>query len=174
MQDIRTIVSKTARLGWVIAAFCPLAAWAAMADDIQQLDPRVKIIADHYGGAFPGDEDTEDFKAFLSLVLQKRLVVKISGFERLYNGHDDGMNALERITKAIVKAGPDQIIYGSDWPHTQLGVSRQGKTDEQRLTDVEGFRNVPNTHHIQTLRAWIPDDGVWQKLFVTNAEALFQ
>ena len=59
-------------------------------------------------------------------------------------------------------------------PHTQLGVSRKGKTDQQRLDDIEGFRDVPDDIHIQVLREWITDDATWQKLFVTNSEKLFR
>ena len=173
MDDIRTLSTKTARLGWVISIFCPLAAWATMAEDIRRLDPHTKIIADHFGAAFPGSEQTEDFRIFLELVREKKLYVKVSGLERLYHRHTNGMDSLEPIAKAIFEAGPDQIIFGTDWPHTGLGVERQGKTDEQRLEEVEGFRDVPDPDHIRKLREWITDDDIWHKLFVTNAESLF-
>ena len=84
------------------------------------------------------------------------------------------MNAIEPISNAILKAGPDQVIFGTDWPHTQLGVSRRGKTDEQRLRDVEGYRDVDDAAHIRKLREFIQDDALWQKLFVSNAERLFR
>ena len=173
IDDIRALSTKTARLGWVISIFCPLGAWAAMAEDIRTLNTSTKLIADHFGAAFPGSEQTEDFQTFLDLVREKRVYVKISGFERLYHGHTSGMDALEPIAKAIFEAGPDQVIFGTDWPHTGLGVDRQGKTDEQRLTEVEGFRTVPDSDHIRKLREWITDDEIWDKLFVTNAEKLF-
>lgn len=147
-----------------------------MAEQIRNMDPRVKMIADHFGGTFPGEEKTPEFTTFLELVREGRLSVKVSGFERLYQGHGtgrEGMRAIEPIVKAIVAAGPGHIIYGSDWPHTQLGVARKGKTDQQRLTDIEGFRDVPDDVHIEVLREWITDDEVWQKLFVTNSEKIF-
>ena len=173
INNIKAISSKTARVGWVISIFCPLAAWAAMADDLRQLDPRTKIIADHFGAAFPGSENTVDFRTFLKLIREKKIYVKISAFERLYHGHAKGMDALEPIAKAILDAGPDQVIFGTDWPHTGLGVARQGKNDEQRLNDVEGFRDVPDAEHIRKLQQWITDDEVWHKLFVSNPEKLF-
>jgi predicted TIM-barrel fold metal-dependent hydrolase len=173
INDIKAISTKTARLGWIIGIFCPLAAWAAMAADLRRLDPRTKIVADHFGAAFPGMERTEEFKVLLELVREKRIYVKISGFERLYDGNSNGIDALEPIAKAIFELGPDQILFGTDWPHTGLGVARQGKTDEQRLNEVEEFRDVPDAEHIRKLREWIPGDEVWQKLFVSNAEKLF-
>lgn len=174
INELRTVASRIARLGWVVGIFCPLATWAAMAEDIRQMNPQVKIVADHFGGTFPGDEDTEKFRSFLQLIRDKKISVKISGFERLYHGHEKGMAAIEPIAKAIFEAGPDQVVFGTDWPHTGLGVSRMGKTDEQRLNDIEGFRDVPDAEHIRTLRRWIEDDELWEKLFVTNPKQLFQ
>lgn len=171
---VRGLASRLARLGWAIGIFCPVSAWAAMADLIRnEIDPRIKMVADHMGGTFPGEENTEDFKVFLELVREKRVFVKISGFERLYHGFENGMESVKPIATAIIEAGPDQIVFGTDWPHTQLGVSRKGKTDEQRLNDIEGFREVDDTGHIRKLREWIPDDETWQKLWVKNPEKLF-
>lgn len=174
IKKVRALASRLARLEWAIGIFCPISAWAAMADLIRdEIDPRVKIVADHMGGTFPGEEDTEDFETFLELVGEKKVFVKISGFERLYHGHENGMESVKPIAKAIIEAGPDQIVFGTDWPHTQLGVTRKGKTDEQRLNDIEEFREVDDTGHIRKLREWITDDETWQKLWVTNPERLF-
>jgi predicted TIM-barrel fold metal-dependent hydrolase len=173
IKKVKALADRLARLGWVIGVFCPLPAWAAMADMIRGLDPRIKIVADHLGSTFPGDEKSPEFQTLLALIREKRLFVKVSGFERLYQGHAGGMDTLEETAKAIIEAGPDQIVFGTDWPHTQLGVTRKGKTDEQRLNEIEGFREVDDEGHIRKLREWIKDDAVWQKLFVTNPERIF-
>jgi hypothetical protein len=60
-----------------------------------------------------------------------------------------------------------------DWPHTQLGVSRKGKTDQQRLTDIEEFRVVDDVLHIKKLREWIPDEQTWVNLWCENPKRLF-
>lgn len=60
-----------------------------------------------------------------------------------------------------------------DWPHTQLGVSRKGKTDQQRLTEVEDFREVDDQMQIRTLRKWITDEETWQKLWCDTPRKLF-
>lgn len=173
IKRIRALEPRIARLGWVISIFCPLPAWAALADTIRGLDPRVKIIADHLGTAFPGSQDTPEFQVLLSLIRERRLFVKMSGFDRLSHGHQAGVESIAPIATAIIQAGPDQIIYGSDWPHTQLGITRSNKTDEQRLSEVEEFRAVDDDAHIQKLREWIPDDDTWRKLFIENPKRLF-
>ncbi|KUL84902.1 hypothetical protein ZTR_08205 [Talaromyces verruculosus] len=155
---VRGLASRLARLGWAIGIFCPVSAWAAMADLIRnEIDPRIKIIADHMG----------------ELVREKKVFVKISGSERLYHGFESGLENVKLIASAIIEAGPDQIVFGTDWPHTQLGVSGKGKDDEQRLNDIERFRDVDDTGHIRRLREWIPDEETWQKLWVKNPEKLF-
>jgi len=97
------------------------------------------MVADHFGGTFPGDEGLPEFATFLDMIREKKVWVKISGCERLFHRTEKGMAAIEPIVKSAVESGPDQIVYGSDWPHTQLGVARKGKTDKQRLEEVEGF-----------------------------------
>ncbi|KAH8903836.1 amidohydrolase 2 [Coniochaeta sp. PMI_546] len=174
-EKILAVAEKVARLAWVVDVFTDVKTWAAMAGLIRrELDMRVKLVADHCGGTFPGDEKSEDFEKFVQMVREGFLFVKLSGFDRLYPGHEGGMDAMEPIVKAIVEANPKRILYGSDWPHTQLGVSRKGKSDDQRLKDIEGFRDVDDEMHIRTLRKWIPDNETWQNLWVNNPKQVFE
>ncbi|KAH8670793.1 hypothetical protein BX600DRAFT_537109 [Xylariales sp. PMI_506] len=173
-SNILDAARRIARLGWVVDVFSDVRTWAALDSVVRnELDPRVKLVADHFGGAFPGDETSNEFQKFLGLIRDGYVYVKLSGFERLYHGHDKGIDTLEPIAKAIIGAGPERILYGSDWPHTQLGVSRKGKTDQQRLTDIEGFRSVDDDLHIRKLRSWISSDAVWHNLWVENPKRLF-
>ncbi|PYH89945.1 amidohydrolase 2 [Aspergillus ellipticus CBS 707.79] len=174
IRKVSALASRLGRLGWAIGIFCPVSAWAAMADTIRGMDPRIQMVADHFGGTFPGEETSAEFATFLELVREKRVWVKVSGFERLYHGHEGKMQAIEPIAKAVFAAGPDRIVFGTDWPHTQLGVTRKGKTDQQRIEEVEGFREVPDAEHIRTLREWIPDEETWLDLWVRNPARLFQ
>jgi hypothetical protein len=66
------------------------------------------------------------------------------------------------------------LTTSTDWPHTQLGVSRKGKSDDQRLKDVEDFREVDDEMQIRTLRKWIPDEDTWRNLWVNNPEQVFE
>jgi predicted TIM-barrel fold metal-dependent hydrolase len=173
IEELAPLVQRLARLHWVIDIFCDVGTWAGMAPFIRNSDPNIKWVADHFGGTFPGQEKSTEFKIFLELVAEKRVSVKLSGFERLYHGHDEGIDALALPAKAIIDSGPDMIVYGSDWPHTQLGVSRMGKSQQQRLEEVEGFRKVSDLAHIRKLREWIPDEQTWHKLWVKNPQRLF-
>lgn len=133
-KKIKAASRRIARLGWIIDVFFDIHSWVTLDDVIRtELDPRVKLVADHLGGAFPGDKDPKSFEFFTRLVRDGFLYVKLSG---LYHGQESGMKSLEKIVKAIIVAGPETILYGSDWPHTQLGIARKGKTDQQRLEEV--------------------------------------
>ncbi|KAB5533535.1 hypothetical protein GE09DRAFT_363156 [Coniochaeta sp. 2T2.1] len=174
-EKILAVASRVARLAWVVDVFSDVKTWAGMADLIRrELDMRVKLVADHCGGTYPGDQEGEDFQKFLQMVREGFLFVKLSGFDRLYPGHEGGMEAMEPIVKRIVEANPKRILYGSDWPHTQLGVSRKGKSDDQRLKDVEDFRQVDDDMQIRTLRKWIADDETWRNLWVDNPNQVFE
>ncbi|KAJ5994606.1 amidohydrolase 2 [Penicillium sp. IBT 35674x] len=100
-KKIEALAHRLARLEWAIGVFCPVGAWAAMADMIRTMDPRVKMIADHFGGTFPGEENSPEFATFLDLVREKKVWVKVSGFERLYHGCETQMEAIEPITGPI-------------------------------------------------------------------------
>ncbi|KAF8856052.1 hypothetical protein BDZ45DRAFT_727665 [Acephala macrosclerotiorum] len=152
-KKVLHLATKLAGLEWVIGIFCDIRAWASMAEMIRtELDPRIKLVADHLGGTFPGEENLPEFQTFLDLIKEKCVYVKLSGFERLYHGHAGGINTITPIAEAIIKAGPDRIMFGTDWPHTQLGVTRKGKTEVQRLNDIEGFREVDDKGHVEILR----------------------
>jgi predicted TIM-barrel fold metal-dependent hydrolase len=100
IPKVKKLADRLGRLGWVIGIFC-------------ELDPRIKLVADHFGGTFPGEETGEEFKTFIELIREKRIYVKVSGFERLYHGHAGGMKAIEPIVRAVIEAGPDRIMFGT-------------------------------------------------------------
>ena len=172
IKKAKSLADRLARLNWVIDILTNVQTWDKMADAVRQMDPRVKIMAEHCGGAMPGDEELPEFKTFLELLREGRLYVKISSLERMYDGKPEGIEAATPIVAAIIKAGPDQIVYGSDWPHTQFGKTRKGKTPQQRL-EPEAHRDVDEAGTIQKLREWIPDEETWVKFWVTNPEKLF-
>jgi predicted TIM-barrel fold metal-dependent hydrolase len=114
IPKVKRLADRLGRLGWVIGIFCDIRAWAAMAPMIRtELDPRIKLFADHFWGTFPGEESGEESKTFIELIREKRIYVKVSGFERLYHGHVGGMKAIEPIVRAVIEAGPDRIMFGT-------------------------------------------------------------
>jgi predicted TIM-barrel fold metal-dependent hydrolase len=60
------------------------------------------------------------------------------------------------VARAYVKAAPERMVWGSDWPHPS---ERQVKPDDALLFDL--------------LADWAPDESVRHRILVQNAEALY-
>jgi predicted TIM-barrel fold metal-dependent hydrolase len=60
------------------------------------------------------------------------------------------------VARAYVKAAPERMVWGSDWPHPS---EQQVKPDDALLFDL--------------LTDWAPDETVRNRILVQNAEALY-
>ncbi|CAG9952992.1 unnamed protein product [Clonostachys rosea f. rosea IK726] len=173
-EKITYAAQRLNRLGWVIDLYMHPKAWAALAPTIEALPPSTKVVADHWAGFRSGGEDSPEFQVFLGLLRRQRVYIKLSAFERQYHGNDMGISSLDNMARAIIEAGPNRILFGSDWPNTALASDREGRTREERLTIVEDFRKVPHAEHVARLREWIRDEVVWRKFWIDNPAALFE
>jgi len=60
------------------------------------------------------------------------------------------------VARAYVKAAPERMVWGSDWPHPS---EQQAKPDDALLFDL--------------LTEWAPEEAVRHRILVQNAEALY-
>ncbi len=60
------------------------------------------------------------------------------------------------VAQAYVKAAPERLVWGSDWPHPS---ERETKPDDAILIDL--------------MLAWAPDEAVRNRIFVDNAATLY-
>jgi predicted TIM-barrel fold metal-dependent hydrolase len=60
------------------------------------------------------------------------------------------------VAQAYVKAAPERLVWGSDWPHPS---ERETKPDDAVLIDL--------------MLAWAPDEAVRNRIFVDNAAKLY-
>lgn len=82
------------------------------------------IIAEHMGHIrlpFTGEAE-KHFRAFLNLVRRFKLFVKVGALHRRFQ--PGAMSDLRAAIRAIADAAPEQLLWGSDWPHvdTQAGI----------------------------------------------------
>ena len=61
------------------------------------------------------------------------------------------------IAQAFVKAAPERMVWGSDWPHPSEAADR--KPDDARLFDL--------------LSEWAPDEATRHRILVENPTALY-
>jgi predicted TIM-barrel fold metal-dependent hydrolase len=91
------------------------------------------------------------------LIDKGRTWVKLSG---AYSNSKVGPPEYPEATKvaqAFVRAAPERLVWGSDWPHPGLPDGR--KPDDALLFDL--------------LSEWAPDEATRHRILVENPEALY-
>lgn len=179
--------------GWMIQLFVPGWSWdckdllaanltglsnvvVVLYDVIFRLP--VKVIADHLGGMLgptklPSDlhsapTSQPGFESLLSLARDARVYVKISGLYRMSTDISSNFHDLQPIVQTFAGEIPDQIIWGSDWPHTGDGHDRLRSCLEVK----EPFRVLDDVSILEQLHGWMGND-VYRKMLVENPTRLY-
>lgn len=114
-------------------------------------DLPVKIVFDHCAWPDPEQGETEGQTALERLLAEGQAWVKLSASYR----HTPDPRAL---IARLAQANPEQILWGSDWPHLMLGPAR--------MPDAGAELNL--------LLDAIPDTDTRQRLFVSNPVTLYR
>ncbi|MDF2464172.1 MAG: hypothetical protein K0Q43_2407 [Ramlibacter sp.] len=116
---------------------------------LQALADRIAlpIVIDHFGFPPPGGIPQE----LLSMLEQGRCWIKLSGAYRL--GVEE--SALKPVVRALAAANPERLLWGSDWPHTDLRETVHAAEWVDRLFD------------------WLPQPSFRLQLFAANPARLY-
>jgi predicted TIM-barrel fold metal-dependent hydrolase len=123
--------------------------WGAMEAFLSA--PPCPVVIDHFGRTPPGDA-SGGFESLLRAASRsERLWFKFSAPYRMA----EGIAAIcaETILRTV---GPERIIWGSDWPHTQF----------------EGRNSYADT--LAWLAEWVPDAGARNAILAGNLARLFR
>jgi predicted TIM-barrel fold metal-dependent hydrolase len=162
-QTVETLRGKSL----IIQVYAALSILDELADRIRnQPHP---VIIDHFGlaKAVSGPEQP-GMPALLAMMQSGKVFVKLSGpyqISLLKPHYSDTVG----IARALVDAAPDQVIWGSDWPHT--GGSE--RSADAKPTDIEHFRTEDEGHNFGLVKDWAQDSLNRSKLLVSNATKLF-
>jgi 2-pyrone-4,6-dicarboxylate lactonase len=117
---------------------------------------RLPIVIDHMGNidAISG-LNQPGFQLLCKLLAEGRLWVKVSGAYRISTRYPDYPDA-RAFHAALVKANPQQVIWGSDWPHPRLD---EEMPDDGLLLDL--------------FNAWTPDAALRKTILVANPARLY-
>ncbi|HVJ53019.1 MAG TPA: amidohydrolase family protein [Aliidongia sp.] len=153
--DVAKILAPAmADLGWHIQLWIDVKDLPDTLPELQRLP--VPVVFDHMGrtDATKGTE-TAGFQALLRLVGEGGCWVKMSGAHRLSNEWPD--YAIARpFHEALVRANPDRLVWGTDWPHPR----------------IEG--EMPNAGHLLDLfQEWTPDPDIRQRILARNPARLY-
>lgn len=131
------------------------------ASELPTVMPRLKewkrpIVLDHYALAKASEGVAgAGFHAVCRYLSEGRIWVKLSGAYRISDAYPDYAD-VRPLHEALVNANPDQLLWGSDWPHPRLA------------------ENMPDDGHLLDLfNAWTPDEATRSKILVSNAERLY-
>jgi 2-pyrone-4,6-dicarboxylate lactonase len=91
------------------------------------------LVIDHLGHFDPGRAaQSSGWRDLLALVREGRAWVKLSGAYRLSRDRSR-FEDLRPLVDALVQANPDQLVWGSDWPHPAISAPMH---NDGRLADL--------------------------------------
>jgi predicted TIM-barrel fold metal-dependent hydrolase len=100
--------------------------------------------------------DHPSFMALLALLADGVCWVKLSGAYRVSSCYPDYPDA-QAFHAALVRANPERLVWGSDWPHPQVEAEK-----------------MPNDGHLLDLfNAWTPDPATRALILVSNPARLY-
>ena len=144
-------------LGWHAQFWVDWQSFPRFAPQLADISRDLPIVIDHMLNidAVAGI-DHPSFLALLRLLGDGFCWVKLSGAYRLSQAYPDYPDA-RPFHSALLRANPDQLIWGTDWPHPQV---------------ARGL--MPNDGHLLDLfNAWTPDTDTQHRILVQNPAKLY-
>jgi len=115
-----------------------------------------KVVVDHFGRPNSHVEGSDGgFEWLLTQAATGRVWVKLAAAYRSWN-EEDGMQSATAATALLAHFGPERLVWGSDWPHTQ---------HRDRASFVSAQR---------ALDRWIPDPDARLRILRDTPAALFR
>ncbi|WP_263618534.1 amidohydrolase family protein [Ruegeria marisrubri] len=155
MAELRSIADKIAPLGWHLQALLDISTFPDPYTYFSNLP--VQTVFDHMGH-FPVAKGTgtEGFQALLALMHEGKAWTKLSGAYRITGKAAPQYDDVTPIARALIAANPDQVVYGTDWPHPHIPVAMPNDGD---LLDA--------------LIDWAPDAATRRAILTDNPARLY-
>jgi predicted TIM-barrel fold metal-dependent hydrolase len=141
--------------GWQVEVHCEARDLAGFVGPL--VEAGVNVVVDHFGRPDPAlGIDDPGFRYLLSASASRRVWVKLSGAYR--NGAGGRGEAIARAAIPLLRNafGPERLLWGSDWPHTQF---------EESITYASTVSQV---------KAWLPDSQERNIVLVDTPAQLFR
>lgn len=154
MEDIEPLAKRVMPLDWHVQ-FNMTADQIVQAGDLLNRIPS-QMVFDHMGH-MPQPEGTNHpaFRIIRRLIDKNKTWVKLSV---TYDSSKIGPPSyadVNEVGKAYVKAAPERLVWGSNWPHP----NEPNKPDDAMLIDL--------------LAVWAPREGTRRRILVENPETLY-
>lgn len=149
--------------GWILQLYVSLEQVALISDTIPELG--VRVVLDHMASPDPSSEASSQtgYKQLVELLSNGDVWVKISGSYRFAKLPD-----LDSFARTLIKAGPERVVWASDWPHTGGPSAMVGG----RM--ISTYRRVDDKEFVRRCFEWCDHDKTLiQNLFVNNPRQLW-
>ena len=162
---IHDFAGRLAPLGWHIQVYASLPVVTGLADAI--MASSVPVVIDHFGLAM-GAKGTGQpgFDKLVEMVKSRKAYVKLSAPYRISKAAPDYAD-VQPIARALIDAGADRMLWGSDWPHTVVAPGAGP-------LDVSPFKVEDDPHNLALLRRWVNDEAVFKQILVDNPARLYR
>jgi 2-pyrone-4,6-dicarboxylate lactonase len=152
---LQKVAAQIAPLSWFIDLHIEAPLIAQNADLLRRVP--VPIVIDHFGKVnLAQGVDHPTARALLDLLGEPNIWIKVSGHPtRISAGAT--LEQLTTMARAMIARAPDRVIWGSDWPHSDVFEPGQMPNDGDLINMVEGFA---------------PDDATRRKILAENPARL--
>ena len=117
--ELLAVIAKTIKpFGWHVQLHVDKISETAALEQ-QLLDHPTPIVFDHLGRVRGGEGvNAAGFQALLRILKQRNdCWVKLSSFYRLSDAGAPAFADMKPVAQALLKARPDRVVWGSNWPH---------------------------------------------------------
>jgi 2-pyrone-4,6-dicarboxylate lactonase len=154
IEHARRLAERIKPLGWHLQFYSNFRETPELADELARLP--INVVIDHFGRIMTSDGlDAPAFQALLGLLRHDHCWAKLMGPYFISDAVPNYPDIVP-FAQALVKAAPDRVVWGSDWPHP---AAKQKMPDDGDLADM--------------LTAWVPEEAQRKKMLVDNPARLY-
>lgn len=165
-QQLYALDSQLGALNWSIELFAHLKDIRDIAADLARL--RRKVVLDHFALVKPNDDPTDALTLARFLDANANVFLKLSApYQVSTQAPDHG--DLTPLVRTVAAAAPEQLLWGSNWPHT----SGHSRDPGYKPGDIEPFRYEDDANTLVQLRSRVGSAAGWDHLMIATPSQLF-
>jgi predicted TIM-barrel fold metal-dependent hydrolase len=153
------------KYNWVVSFQLAPAAWTLLEDFAwKEKLPDIPVIAEHLGSVnVPLNEDSQrGLQSLVKMLEDNVLTVKINALHR--RGLRGNEESMKQVIKQLIEAGPQRLIWGSDWPHVNSTATGLEPGD---------FLKANETAELEWLESFMPREVFSDMLYDTPTKLFF-
>jgi predicted TIM-barrel fold metal-dependent hydrolase len=163
-ERLRKTAALCARNGWHVQLYLAPDLLVAFADEFRRLP--APVVFDHFAMIRPESPDEDALTAVSRLMAEGRAWTKLSGNYRVSEDAFDP--AIGRLARRLHDANPDNVVWGSDWPHTPEHRG-DAVADDREMP----FRDMDTPRLLGEMAVWFARVEDLRRILVTNPARLY-